>query len=392
MSAIAGIVLALAIIRERERARERRRRRRYRVYSLLAEREGQFWTLYSDIRTHPEKFFHHIRMSIESFDHLLELCTPELHRLDTASRKKVSPTERLVVTLWFLATGHSYACIHFEFHLGKSTIYYIVQSTCKALWRILHNLVMPVPTQERWKEIADLYWERWNFPNCVGAMDGKRIRIVMPPFSGSNDTDYKKYFSLVLLAVVDANYRFTYIDVGSYGNASDSAIFNQFKLGQLLHNNQLKLPADRPWPGTSEPAYPFFFVTDECFAIDQHVIQPYSQRELNHDKKIFNCRFKRARRTVECTFGVLSNKWRILHKTMQMTPENATNVIKATCVLHNYVCKREGYDFDDSLHHCFEQAQWSNARENTSAITIRDDMANYFLSPAGGVAWQEKFA
>ncbi|KAM5171167.1 uncharacterized protein ACMZJ9_003917 [Mantella aurantiaca] len=147
---------------------------------------------------------------------------------DTAYRKCVSPTERLIETLWFLATGHSYASMHFEFRMGKSTIYYIVHNTCKAIWRNLRNIVMPAPTEQRWKEVADLFWRLCNFPNCLGAIDGKYIRIIMPPMSRSKYFNYKKYFSVVLLAALAADYRFTYIDVGSYGSSSDSAIFYKF--------------------------------------------------------------------------------------------------------------------------------------------------------------------
>lgn len=64
-----------------------------------------------------------------------------------------------------------------------------------------------------------------DFPNCVGAIDGKHVRVVCPNKSGSLYYNYKNYFSIVLLAIVDAKYKFLAIDVGSYGKEGDSGIF-----------------------------------------------------------------------------------------------------------------------------------------------------------------------
>ena len=57
------------------------------------------------------------------------------------------------------------------------------------------------------------------------AIVGKHVRIQAPPQSGSQYCYYKGYYSIIMLAVVDANYKFMYVDVGSYGADSDAGIF-----------------------------------------------------------------------------------------------------------------------------------------------------------------------
>ena len=73
-----------------------------------------------------------------------------------------------------------------------------------------------VPTTEKWRSIAERFKERWDFPLCCGALDGKQVILKAPDNSGSQFYNYKGTFSLVLTAVVEAQYCFWVMDVGSY--------------------------------------------------------------------------------------------------------------------------------------------------------------------------------
>ena len=84
---------------------------------------------------------------------------------------------------------------------------------------------MPTPTRTTWSQILNVFWDLWNFPNCIGAIDGKYVKVQAPQNSGSKLFNYKHSFSLVLLTSVDACYKFTVVHVGSYGRNSDGGIF-----------------------------------------------------------------------------------------------------------------------------------------------------------------------
>ena len=98
---------------------------------------------------------------------------------------KVSPAEKLAVTLRYLATGDSqvfFIIIHlqlwfgisqvsmsFNFRLGRSTVCSILKDTCEAIWDALNSLYLKAPsTEEEWIEISKGFESMWNFPNCIG--------------------------------------------------------------------------------------------------------------------------------------------------------------------------------------------------------------------------------
>jgi len=88
---------------------------------------------------------------------------------------------------------------------------------CEAIWNALHPTYLPEMNREEWTKVAEQFYSKWQFPNCIGALDGKHIKIRCPPKSGSFYFNYKQYFSIVLLASCDAQYKFTWVDIGQYG-------------------------------------------------------------------------------------------------------------------------------------------------------------------------------
>ena len=64
----------------------------------------------------------------------------------------------------------------------------------------------------------------------------KHITMKKPKKSGSEFYNYKGFFSLVLLALVDKDYRFLRLDAGSGGSSLDAQIFNCSKLKKKIEN------------------------------------------------------------------------------------------------------------------------------------------------------------
>ena len=280
--------------------------------------------------------------------------------------------------------------MQYEFYIAKSTISEIVRETCRVIWSSLKDIEMPQPTEEMWLEIAETFYLKTNFPNSVGSVDGKHVRCRNPRKSGSLFFNYKKFYSVVLMAVADANLRFVAIDVGAYGKEGDSTVFRDSPLGKKLYSGILNLRKPRCLSGTEMHPQPFVFVGDEAFKLNTHLLRPFPARNLTPLRRVFNYRLSRCRRTVECAFGIMANKWWVFHSPILVHPNFVDDIIKACCILHNFVRKRDGVNFEDAETHPFVEVQNCGPAVHGRGNDIRDFFANYFMGP-GAVPFQRNY-
>ena len=241
----------------------------------------------------------------------------------------------------FLATGYSFTGLKAQFRTGKSTIHDVVVETCQAIWECLKDEVMPEPTRQTWERIEEGFRIRCHFPGCIGALDGKHIRIKAPGNTASLFHNYKSYFSTVLLALVDVNYRFIYVDTGEYGSNSDGSVFRASMFGQKYLTHRLGIPADKFLPNFySDHPIPHVIVADEAFPLLPTLMRPYPKTyptTLPKEEAVFNYRLSHARIVVENAFGIFTQRWRIFDRTIPLEDQYVDKVIQACVCLHNYL-------------------------------------------------------
>ncbi|XP_057651347.1 uncharacterized protein LOC130890929 [Diorhabda carinulata] len=121
--------------------------------------------------------------------------------------------------------------LKFTCAIAPQTLQLIIMETCSAIIKALKENIQVPKTTDGWKRVAQEFEEQWNFPNCVGSTDGKHVSIQKPPHSGSYYFNYKGFFSIVLMAIVDANYKFLMVDVGANGRVSDGGVLKNTCFG-----------------------------------------------------------------------------------------------------------------------------------------------------------------
>jgi DDE superfamily endonuclease len=221
---------------------------------------------------------------------------------------------------------------------------------------------------------------------------------------------YKRTFAIQLLALVDANYNFIYVDVGAQGRIGDAGVYQHSSLAKALHDNTIGIPDPCSLPNTST-IIPYSLVADEAFPLKTYIMKPYARRGLSDMEKIFNYRLSRARRVVENAFGILAHRFRVFLSPIVMNPSNVVYVVLASLTLHNFLKSRttgnRGYcgevslDQEDTTTGNITRGDWrqSNAprgmvslpctRGNVGleAKSMRDELAQYFLNE-GSIPWQ----
>lgn len=269
-------------------------------------------------------------------------------------------------------------------------------------------------SETRWRAIAEEFCRKWNFPQCLGSIDGKHVQIVAPEHSGSLYFNYKGTFSIVLLGVADANYNFLYADVGCQGRISDGGVFKYTSLYEDLERKRLNVPGEEPLPVRTK-SVPFVFVGDDAFALSTYMMKPYAGRTpgASSPERIYNYRLSRARRVIENVFGIMSSKFRVLLKPIALNPDKVEAVVLTCIYLHNFLRRDslsrrnytphgtfDSYDDDGNLILGSWRREWDDhqslinlqnipRRINENVHEIRNEFRDYFVSPEGAVPWQD---
>lgn len=212
----------------------------------------------------------------------------------------------------------------------------------------------------------------------------------------------------MLLALVDADYKFIYVDIGCNGRISDGGVFKHSTLGQALEQNDLNIPAASPLPGRDIPS-PYVIVADDAFPLKTYLMKPYNTKDFDLEKRIFDYRLSRARMVVENAFGILANRFRIFMTPICLAPEKVEIITLAALCLHNMLREQHSsqytppgsVDQEDLESNRVIPGEWRSENRNNltpleqqgsnryslNAKSVRDEFMTYF-NTNGKVEWQ----
>lgn len=381
------------------------------------EERGAYYTIFKELAIEDSgRFAEYMRMPHGKFSELLNIIGPSVQKKDTVMRNAIPPGERLALTLRYLATGESFQSLSFQFRIGRTTIGEIVMDVCTVILDKLKEEYLKTPnSEEKWLEIAELFLSRWNIPNNIGAIDGKRIVIQKPAFSGSHYHDYKGNESIIALVVSGPEYECLYADIGTNGRNPDGHAWARCSLKRSLDDptNPLHIPLPQPLPDRTLPV-PFVLTGDEAFGLAKYMLRPYPQKNLTVEQRISNYRISRGRRISENILGILCNRWRCLRVPFLLSPEKVKVITLAVLVLHNWlradisskhvycppvIVDQEHPDTgevipgtwrDDAPRESFLDLEASSSKNSTRfAKEMREEFTSWFNNE-GDVPWQRK--
>ena len=341
-------------------------------------------------------------MTPEFFEMINTRLEPHVARQATNYRAPISVGEKFALTIRYLATRESYTSLSCQFRVGRSTISKFLPEVCRVIQDEFTREYLRCPTTpDEWKELDREFRIRWSVPHhALGALDGKHVALKKPKNSGALYHNYKGFFSIVMLALVDGQYKFRWVDAGTAGSCSDAQIFNACQLKRRVEDGRIGFPDPAPITQGGRDV-PYFILADDAFALKSWLMKPYGRRMLTREERIANYRISRGRRVVENAFGILVSRFRVMLTTIELPPETVRDVVMTCVVLHNILRSQyqgqnggqePGDDEDDVPGDCrlIGGAPGGGPDRNPAreAKRQRDYLKDYFNNE-GAVAWQD---
>ena len=213
------------------------------------------------------------------------------------------------------------------------------------------------------------------------------------------------------MAVCDAKYKFTLVDIGDTGRQSDGSVYSKSHLGYDIENGLPNIPQPSKLPQSGR-ILPYVFIGDDEFGSKNHLMKQYPSQNLSLAERVLNYRSSRARRVIENAFEVAASPFRVLHRPMIAKPTAVISITKAIVALHNFLMSlnsNDNYSYcppgfvDQDNSSGIIEGEWRREKENIlglrdiehlssnnyskSAKETRDSFKEHF-NQEGQVEWQ----
>ena len=334
----------LNLIRRARRRRIRRLRRLPYAWTVPRPRNSWFELHYLEQNIPEEYFRQQLRMKKNTFDSVLNILGHRLVREDTRFRNAIPAAKVLAIGLYRLGHGNSYKSIGPVFNVGKSTAIEATQDVINGLYDLRNEWIkFPLTTAET-AAIIETFENHSDLPNIAGAIDGSHVRILAP--SGDSAVDYFSRYQqhdFIIQAVVDGKKMFMDFSCGYPGSMHDGRVFRR---STIYRKAEAKEILTEPTVLINGQTIGPYLVGDSAYPSNAYLIKPYPEGTRDPDEKKINKELSKARVNVECAFGILKNRWRLLIKRLDSGLEFAVKCAIACAVLHN-ICIRHRDEWEE---------------------------------------------
>ena len=225
-------------------------------------------------------------------------------------RDCIAPQKVLTLGLYRLAHGNSYESIGPNFNVGRSTVLEAVQDVVEALFN-LRNEYIKFPITEAETQVCIQTFQDSDLPNIVGAIDGSHIRIAAPPDSAVDYFSRYQQHDFIVQAIVDGRKRFLDFASAFPGSMHDARVLRNSTIFHLAEHDQILTgPSVRIGANDIKP----YLVGDSAYPLASWLQKPFPEATRDPEENAFNNALSAARVAIECAFGMLKNRLRILER------------------------------------------------------------------------------
>ena len=255
--------------------------------------------------------------------------SPSSFRNDTIRADK-----RIAMVLYYLKDQGFYRMTTNTFGVSLSTLSISIRSVCRAINSKLGPELITFPsTKEEIQDVVVRFEKTIGFPQVIGCVDGTHVPIRQPLENPQDYYCYKMKYSLNAQAICDEKGLFLDVEIKWPGSVHDARVYansqvsKKFVSSQFPSSYQELIPGHCPVPPVliGDPAYPLL----------PNVMKEYSScfesKQIN-----FNNRLRTVRNQIECAFGRLKARWRILNRSVDLDLDVTIEMIYTCFVLHNF--------------------------------------------------------
>nr|CAI5855159.1 unnamed protein product [Callosobruchus analis] len=146
-----------------------------------------------------------------------------------------------------------------------------------------------------------------------------------------------------MLGLVNAHYKFIYINVGVNGSVSDGGVFNASWLSKKMRDGGLCIPEPQCLPDRAAKV-PYVIVADEAFSLLANLLKPYPRRmhfraSVSRNKKNVTCfhyitifiNIKNIKYVYRYRYLATGCNFKALAFSFRMGPSTVGKIIKEVC-------------------------------------------------------------
>lgn len=174
-----------------------------------------------------------------------------------------------------------------------------------------------------WEKTEKEFRDKWQLPGCCGVIGEKRISTNNKP-SVNTKSFFDQSFNILLLAIVDSNHFFRYVDIECDSKNIENSILCGSQIFTLLENDIM--PSD------------MFLLGNDKLPLNPYLLTSFPDSNLTADQKKFNTKVSKVEKVLDETFESLTTKFKILKSPILFFPEkNVKTIVKTCCILYNWL-------------------------------------------------------